>query len=80
MVLLLHYMGRIAPRPVLIMHGSKDSQVPVENAQLLKSGGGNTVELDIVEGAGHIVFVGDGGGPEDEPYRDAILTFLSGIH
>ena len=76
----LHDIGGIAPRPVLIMHGTDDSQVPVENAQLLKSAGGDTVELDIVEGADHMVFVGDGSGPEDESYRNAILTFLSGIH
>lgn len=76
----LHDIGDIAPRPVLIMHGTEDSQVPVENAQLLKSAGGGTVVLDIVEGADHMVFVGDGSGPEDEPYRKAILTFLSGIH
>jgi len=62
------------------MHRTADSQVLVENARVLKGVGGNNVQLVLVEGADHIVVQGDGGGPEDESYRTAILTFLAGVH
>jgi len=62
------------------MHGTADSQIPVENARLLKDAGGDNVRFDLVEGADHMVLQGDGGGPEDESYRTTILAFLVSVH
>jgi hypothetical protein len=57
------------PRGIVLMHGTADCQIPVENARLLKDAGGENVQLDLVEGAGHMVVPSDGSGPEDESYR-----------
>ncbi len=47
-------MARIAPRPVLLIHGSADTRIPVENAYRLKAATNNpNVELWIVPGAEH---------------------------
>ena len=71
-------ISKIDPRPVLIMHGSSDSQISVENAYLLQEAAGNNVELFIVEGADHLIFTENGLGenPEDQLYREKILNFL----
>ncbi|MDO9086785.1 MAG: alpha/beta fold hydrolase [Anaerolineaceae bacterium] len=71
-------ISKIDPRPVLIMHGSSDSQISLENAYLLQEAAGNNVELFIVEGADHLIFTENGLGenPEDQLYREKILNFL----
>ena len=43
---------RLAPRPLLVMHGDDDDEVPVAEARLLAAAHG-AGELRIVEGAGH---------------------------
>jgi alpha-beta hydrolase superfamily lysophospholipase len=73
----LHDIARIAPRPVLIVHGTADRQVPVSQAGLLLEASGGRAETWIVEGADHLVFRGDGSGPEDDAYRARILDFLA---
>jgi alpha-beta hydrolase superfamily lysophospholipase len=72
-----HDIAMISPRPVLLLHGSADSQIPVEQAYALKEAGGQNVELQIFEGADHLVFRGDGTGPEDADFRQALLNFLA---
>jgi dipeptidyl aminopeptidase/acylaminoacyl peptidase len=57
------------PHGIVLMHGTVDCQVPVENARLLKDAGGENVQLDVLEDADHMVVQGDGSGPEDESYR-----------
>ncbi len=44
---------RIAPRPLLIIHGTADTIVPVEHARRLYAAAGEPRELWLVEGAGH---------------------------
>lgn len=66
-----------SPRPVLLVHGTADSQVPVEQAYQLKNAGGDNIELSITEGADHLVFQGDGTGPEDSDFRRVLLDFLA---
>ncbi len=68
----------IGPRPVLVVHGTADGQIPVEHARLLKEAGGPNVELRLVEGADHLVFTedGNGTGQMDTTYRTCILDFL----
>lgn len=45
--------GRIAPRPFLIIHGSADETVAVEQGRKLYSAGGQVKELQIIQGADH---------------------------
>lgn len=40
------------------MHGTADSQIPVENVELLKSAGGDNVQLDLVKGTDQVVVQG----------------------
>jgi hypothetical protein len=57
------------PRGIVLMHGTADCQVPVENARLLKGACGGNIWLDVLEDADHMVVQGDGSGPEDESYH-----------
>jgi putative redox protein len=49
----LHWIGRISPRPLLLIHGDKDDLVPVEHAHRLYEKAGEPKELDIIPDAGH---------------------------
>jgi len=60
-----------------LLHGSADSQIPVEHAYVLQEAGRQNVELQIFEGAEHLVFRGDGTGSEDVSFRQAVLDFLA---
>ena len=40
-------------KPVLLIHGTGDVDIPVESAYALKKVYGDSCELDIVEGANH---------------------------
>jgi putative redox protein len=43
----------MAPRPVLVVHGADDDQVPVSDARLLAEAAGKSAELRVLPGAGH---------------------------
>lgn len=49
----LYCIGRISPRPVLILHGDKDETVPLDHARRLFAAAGEPKELVILPGAGH---------------------------
>lgn len=49
----IHWIARIAPRPVMIMHGAADHAVPVAEAQRLYRAAREPKELWIVPGADH---------------------------
>lgn len=49
----LEVVGRIAPRPLLIIHGGADTLTPVEHAYRLYAAAGEPKELWVVEGARH---------------------------
>jgi dipeptidyl aminopeptidase/acylaminoacyl peptidase len=49
----LRWIGRISPRPLLLIHGEKDDLVPVEHAHRLYERAGEPKELVILPGAGH---------------------------
>ena len=72
----LHDIHTIAPRPVLIIHGTADDQILLSNAEYLLDAGGDGVESWFVEGAGHGIVSGDGTGPENIQYQQHILSFL----
>lgn len=48
----LDAVQRLAPRPLLVMHGDDDEEVPVAEARSL-AGAHGTAELRIIAGAGH---------------------------
>jgi uncharacterized protein len=64
-------IGRIAPRPVLIIHGDADGLVPLSDAEQLKAAG-PTAELWVVHGAGH------GGSYRMDPqaYTERVAAFF----
>ena len=46
-------VARIAPRPLLLMHGTEDSVIPVEHAHRLAEAAGEGSQLRITEGVDH---------------------------
>ena len=49
----LNWIGRISPRPVLIVHGAGDETVPPAHARELYDKAGEPKELAIIEGGEH---------------------------
>ncbi len=49
----LRWVGRLAPRPLLLIHGEQDCDVPVTEAHRLYEAAGEPKELWVVAGAGH---------------------------
>jgi len=49
----IDYVAEISPRPLLLVHGSKDETVPLADAHRLYDRAGEPKELVMVEGAGH---------------------------
>ena len=43
----------LAPRPVLIVHGADDDEVPLSDARVLADATGGRAELRVIGGAGH---------------------------
>lgn len=46
-------VGQVAPRPLLLWHGTADSVIPVEHAHRLAAAAGPGAELRLTEGADH---------------------------
>ncbi|MCJ7426305.1 MAG: alpha/beta fold hydrolase [Dehalococcoidales bacterium] len=49
----IDYIARISPRPLLLVHGSRDDTVSVDDARRLYAQAGEPKKLVIIEGAGH---------------------------
>jgi excisionase family DNA binding protein len=49
----LSLIGKIPPRPVLIVHGAADDVVDIMDARALADAADGKVELRVVAGAGH---------------------------
>ena len=49
----VEHVAGIAPRPLLLVHGSLDATVPLEHAYELYRKAGDPKELVVIEGAGH---------------------------
>jgi fermentation-respiration switch protein FrsA (DUF1100 family) len=49
----IEYVAGIAPRPLLLVHGSKDDVVDISHARHLYQKAGEPKQLIIVDGAGH---------------------------
>jgi alpha-beta hydrolase superfamily lysophospholipase len=72
----LHDIPSIAPRPILITHGTADQQIPLQHAELLMDAAGAGAELWIVEDARHGVYTNEGPIPDDARYQQRIVSFL----
>ena len=73
----------IAPRPVLLIHGTDDATIPFEQAQRLKAAGGSTVELLALPGRGHTEGVRllpdlEKASPTREMYLRTVTEFFHG--
>ncbi|MCX5657019.1 MAG: alpha/beta hydrolase [Candidatus Omnitrophica bacterium] len=66
-------ISAISPQPVLIINGSSDSRIPVENAKVLFENSRNPKELWIIPKAGYA----EGSNRYYEEYRKRVLEFLS---
>jgi dipeptidyl aminopeptidase/acylaminoacyl peptidase len=49
----INYVAGISPRPLLLVHGSKDETVPLADARRLYDKAGEPRELAVIEGAPH---------------------------
>lgn len=49
-------IGRISPRPVLLLHGAGDSVTPANESMELFKRAGKSVELHLIDGADHFMF------------------------
>lgn len=47
------HVGKISPRPILLVHGSDDDVVPVSHVRRLFGKAGEPRKLTLIEGAGH---------------------------
>ncbi len=66
-------VGRISPRPVLLLHGETDLLVPVDESRSLFAHAGEPRELAIVPGMGHF----DWTVPQDERF-DRVMQMVGG--
>ncbi|OGO07944.1 MAG: hypothetical protein A2Y92_04230, partial [Chloroflexi bacterium RBG_13_57_8] len=65
----INFIQKIAPRPVLLIHGNEDQMVPLEHAQRLYEKAGVPKRLIVIDGAGHRL-------RRDKRAIDAILKWL----
>lgn len=68
----LEAVSDIAPRPLLLLHGSQDFMIPVRHSIRLYEAAGPTAELWILEGAGHSVLFNH----DPEAYEERVVDFL----
>jgi len=69
----LRWIGKIAPRPVLILHGAGDETVDPGHARELHETAGEPRELAIIEGGGHKLRL-------SQPAMDAALAWLKKVN
>lgn len=72
----INKITKITKIPILLIHGDKDEQIPVQHADDLKKAAGDNVNLWIVKGAKHMV-VTDILEPNKSWYRKKILNFIN---
>jgi fermentation-respiration switch protein FrsA (DUF1100 family) len=65
-------IARIAPRPVLLLHGSDDSLIDVSNSERLYAAAGEPKQLVIFEGGHH----GNLFGYDEDEFREVVVPFL----
>jgi dipeptidyl aminopeptidase/acylaminoacyl peptidase len=65
-------VSEIAPRPLFIIHGERDSLIPVEHARRLYEGAAEPKELWVVPEAGHVGAFDEAG----DRYRERVARFF----
>lgn len=65
-------VAKIAPRPLLLMHGTEDRAIPFEHSQRLADRAGDPSELWILDGAKHAALVN----ADREGWRARVVGFL----
>lgn len=68
----LDVVDRIAPRPLLLLHGTEDRMIPPAESELLFAAAGQPVELWIAPGAGHSALYDT----DPAAFRARVLGFL----
>ena len=68
-------MGRIYPRPVLLIHGTADRLIPIENSRRLLAASPGNASLWEVEGAAHVQSIY--AAPEE--YARRVTAFLDEV-
>jgi hypothetical protein len=66
------YVGKIAPIPLLLIHGTKDEIIPFRHAELLLARAGEPKTLWRIEGGTHTAAFID----PDSPYRHQLVEFF----
>jgi alpha-beta hydrolase superfamily lysophospholipase len=72
------HIGRIAPRPVLLVHGAADRLVPVEESRELFGHAGSPRRLEILPGVGHFDWVMPGSAGFDN-VTQRVVRFLQEV-
>ncbi|MCH8839162.1 MAG: alpha/beta hydrolase [Planctomycetes bacterium] len=65
-------VARITPRPVMIIHGTEDRVVPIEQGEMVFSAAENPKSFHAVRGAGHCETIA----VEGRRYTDRMIKFL----
>lgn len=68
------YVGKIAPRPVLIIHGTADKTIPLRMARELFDRARDPKELWIIDGAQHLGYRRQ----EGKAYEERVAGFFAG--
>lgn len=67
----LDHVEEIAPRPLLLVHGTDDCVIPVDETLRLKERAGASAELRLIEGCGHFSMYHDW----FDEYSSAVIEF-----
>jgi len=70
----INNISRISPRPVLLIHGDGDDQIPIEQGKRLFAEGGESVDLHVAKGKGHFLIMDL---LQEKETRDLILEFYN---
>jgi dipeptidyl aminopeptidase/acylaminoacyl peptidase len=68
-----YHMGRISPRPLLLIQGDRDARAPVSEGRILLSAAGEPKELWTVPGADH----GEAHSKDPATYERKVLEFFN---
>lgn len=66
-------VGRLSPRPLLVIHGEGDASIPASHARDLYQAAGGPKELWVVPGAAHVASIYQA----DLEYPQRVLAFLA---
>jgi uncharacterized protein len=68
-------VGQISPRPLLIVHGSANPYMPIDEAHRLYARAGEPKELLIIPGAKHLEWI-DPTSPFHKPYVGRVVEWF----